>query len=235
MSEGQEGNAVEPIRTRNAMTASEGNKAEHIVCDSPEVRAALSEYLKRKIVSLEVIVGRKKSDITVTFEDGHTTTAQLKNGTGGGRGWSVDRRSVDKYPERHQELLRKVCLRGGGERNEVASDSELVSKLFLGEKDGKRPEWFIHTTVKNGKIESLSICPAALFIETLQKGLYAKVNPKRTCVHLSDLIYLQRKGGGKKDRAPNDIQAKLRKMPDCMTTLSLTPVQTTPPPQEQTP
>jgi hypothetical protein len=55
----------------------------------------------------------------------------------------------------------------------------------------------------------------------VMKDAYESCLPKRTCVYLSPLVYLQRKGGGKKDHSPNHIQAKLRAMPDCMTVINL--------------
>ena len=45
----------------------------------------------------------------------------------------------------------------------------------------------------------------------LHKELYEVMEPKRTCVHLSPICYLQRKGGGgKKDANPDNIQMKFR-------------------------
>jgi len=227
---------VQPhVQTKNAKTASDGNAAERIVCASPEVLAALSDYLERKITKLTVIPGREKADILVSFDEGKPIRIQVKNGTGGGRGWSFDRRSLDKYTETYQELLKRVCLKAGGERPEVASDPGLLSKLLLGENEDQKPDYFMHVTIKDKKVRSLSICPADLFLKALQKRSYEKLIPKITCVHLSDLIYLQRKGGGTKDNAPNHIQAKLKSMPKMIMCVLLHDDQTTPPPQEQTP
>ncbi|NBV35461.1 MAG: hypothetical protein EBR81_17150, partial [Proteobacteria bacterium] len=46
------------------------------------------------------------------------------------------------------------------------------------------------------------------FVAALKEEIYAEMVPKRTCVHLSPSIYLQRKGGGKTDKRPDQIQTK---------------------------
>ena len=120
-----------------------------------------------------------------------------------------------------KNLLKTVCLKGGGERNVVPNDKALISRLFLGEDEKTKPQYVFHTITEDGKIKSLSICPTDKFIESILKHAYENCLPKDTCVHLSPLVYLQRKGGGKKDHSPDDIQAKLRAMPDCMTVINL--------------
>ena len=69
-------------------------------------------------------------------------------------------------------------------------------------------------------------------MEKLLSELYPILTPKKTCVHLSPRLYLQRKGGGSKDHAPDHIQLKLKSMPDGM--VRLLP-QTMSLPLEQTP
>jgi hypothetical protein len=215
---------VEKPTSKNSQTAKSGFAAETILCNSPDVLDKLGEHFGKRVVKCEKINGRKKSDIVTTFEDGSKFISQVKNGTGGGRGWSIDRRALDNLPicADAKDLLKVVCLdRNGGERKIVPNDKELISKLLLGEDEVHKPQYFIHTTVKDRKITSLSICPAPLFIETLLKGVYETFHGIRTGVHLSPLMYLQRKGGGKTDHSPDDIQAKLKKMPDCMTEIKL--------------
>jgi len=205
--------------SKNASVARSGNLAEKVLCKSHDILEILGpQYFGKKIVKCENITGNTKSDLLFTFEDGSQTTAQLKNGTGGGRGWSFDRRSVSDIPadDSLKELIKSVCLKNGGERKSVLGSKEVVKRLLLGDDDTKKPEHFLHTTMNNEKIESLTGCPTPLFVNTILEEVYENVNPKRTCVHLTPLIYLQRKGGGKADHSPNDIQAKLRAMPDCM-------------------
>ena len=210
-------------KSKNSLVAKSGNLAEDVLCKSADVLEQLgTHYFKKKIVTCEKLT-KKKSDHVLTFDDGTRTTIQLKNGDGGGRGWSFDRRSLSIMPtnESLKELIRIVCLKHSGERKTLPNDKMLISTLLLGDEDDTKPEHFVHTTMKDGKITSLSACPASLFIDTICKDSYENCDAKRTCVHLTPLIYLQRKGGGKVDHSPDDIQAKLRAMPSCMTNITL--------------
>jgi hypothetical protein len=54
-------------------------------------------------------------------------------------------------------------------------------------------------------MEIFMISTEKLF-DYLKKNIAIRVC--NTCLHLSKNIYLQRKGGGSKDKAPDDIQAK---------------------------
>jgi len=209
--------------------AKSGYRAEDLLCVSTHALSALgSQYFGKKIVKCEKVPGHKKSDNILTFDDGSKTRAQLKNGTGGGRGWSFDRRSVDDIPgsDELKDLLKNVCLKAGGERKSVPLVKDIISKLLLGDDESTRPEHFIHTTIQDGQITSVTACSASVFVDTILKGAFENLNAKRTCVHFTPLIYLQRKGGGSKDHSPSDIQAKLRSMPDCMKVITLN--QTTP-------
>lgn len=214
---------VKTPKSKNSLNAINGNLAEAILCKSHVALDKLgSQYFKKKIVACEKIA-KKKSDHRITFEDGTCTTIQLKNGTGGGRGWSFDRRPLTNLPTNEcvKELIKSVCLKSGGERKILPIDKTLLSRLLLGDEELTKPQHFLHTTLKHGMITSLSVCPASLFIDTIVKTAYENYNAKRTCVHLTPLIYLQRKGGGKKDHSPDDIQAKLRCMPDCLTEITI--------------
>ena len=213
-----------PSLSKNAQTAKSGNAAEDILCKSTIAVDGLgTQFYKKKIVKCERVPGRKKSDVIITFEDGTQRTIQVKNGTGGGRGWSFDRRSVDNMPtdEQIKKLLKVVCLKSGGERKAVANSKELLRKLILGDDDASIPQDIIHTNAKNGVIESLSVCSMDAFLEAICKEAYEECNAKRTCVHLTPRVYLQRKGGGKADHSPNHIQAKLRSMPPIMKNITL--------------
>ena len=61
-------------------------------------------------------------------------------------------------------------------------------------------------------------------IDTLIKDAFETCNAKKTCVHLTPNIYLQRKGGNKTDHSPNHIQSKLRQMPNCMTEINISDI-----------
>ena len=209
-------------QSKNSLVAISGNRAEDIICSSANILETLgSTYFHKKIVACQKITGRKKSDLVIRFEDDTQVLAQLKNGTGGGRGWSFDRRQVDKLPTHDgiKSLLKSVCLKSGDERVTVENDKSLLKQLLLGEEEDMQPEYYIHTNVTNGVIVSLSICSTTEFMDAILNHAYEHCQAKKTCVHLTPLIYLQRKGGGKADHSPTDIQAKLREMPPCMTTI----------------
>jgi len=211
-------------RSKNSQVARNGNSAEDILCSSPVILEKLgTQFFKKKIVKCEKTKAKKKSDHRLTFEDGSSTTIQLKSGTGGGQGWSFDRRKLMNMPttESVKELINTVCLLRSGERKTVPNDKALIRRLFLGEEELTKPQHFVHVILEDGKITSVSACTAPMFIETLVKNAYESCNPKRTCVHLTPHIYLQRKGGGTADHSPDDIQAKLIRMPDCMTDITL--------------
>lgn len=214
-----------PQKTKNARAAKSGNDAQHILCRSDHAMKCLAEqYFGEEIIKAEVIKGGKKSDILLTFANGTHATAQLKNGNGGGRGWSFNKINLENIPTNNdvKSLVNTLCLKGGGDRKVVVpNDKALIEKLLLGEDEKTKPQHFIHMKTKDGMIEYLSICPADKFIKYISKDAYENCLPKRTCVHLSPLIYLQRKGGKEMIRHPTRIQAKLRAMPDCMTVINL--------------
>lgn len=216
--------------SKNATVARSGFKAEKLVCNSPNVLKQLgSQYFHKQIVKCEKKSGNTKTDLIFTFEDMTTTNLQLKNGTGGGRGWSFHRQSIDSMSvdDSIKRLLKNVCLKLSDNRENIELDKELIRRLLLGEDESSKPDYFLHTVVKNGEIITISICDSEVFVEAILKNAYRTFNPKRTCVHLTPLIYLQRKGGGKSDHSPDDIQAKLRDMPDVMMNIILTETITT--------
>lgn len=197
-----------------------GNLAETFLTKSTQCLIWLEDHFKKEITRLEKVAGHTKTDIKITFIDGTFANLQLKSGTGGGRGWSVHRNKLDSYPAQLQGLLDVVCLKKKGERLDVPLVTADITKMFLGETDS--PTHYLHMTLKNKEVDTMSICTAEDFMSAICKDLYANYLPKKTCVHISPLLYLQRKGGEKKDGRPNDIQLKLKRMPDCMI-----PIQTT--------
>ena len=208
----------------NALNAIKGVKAEKLLRTCPLVRSALSNYFGKPIREIQDVPGRKKSDHHIIFEDGTRQNVQQKNGTGGGRGWSFDRRPLCHMPltDSANGLLRTVCLdRSNGWRSTVQLELALLDSLLLGDDEQMEPHYFIHTMTDKDGITSLSISPADVFVKTIKDDAYPHLKSKRTCVHLTPLVYLQRKGGGKTDHSPDDIQAKITRCPDCMETLTL--------------
>jgi len=160
-------------------------------------------------------VHRKKYDIKIEFENGSIITIQNKDGNGSGRGWSVDRRKVEAYKDEQLiTLLRTLCLKQGTEKPIISNNisKNVINMCILCENKDEYPTYFTHTkSDKNtGQIISITICLTTTLMEFLHKDLYQTMEPKRTCVHLSPTCYLQRKGGGKKDANPDNIQMKFR-------------------------
>jgi hypothetical protein len=226
--------------SRNAATAKKGFQAEKRLCELPQVKSYLETYFAKPIQKLELVPGKKKSDLLVVFQDETRAKIQNKDGKGNGRGWSADRRCVDKMPvcEAGKTLLRNICLKKAAERPVAMRPPNLIGDLLLGSDEETKPTHFTHTEFhkESGELLALSIVPAPTVIQTLNEKAYPQLLAKRTCVHISPLLYLQRKGGGSKDHAPDDIQLKLKELPSeimtCLYPLSqaqpLQQLQTTP-------
>jgi hypothetical protein len=203
--------------TRNAETAKNGFKAEQNMCENNDVRQKLEQYFQKSIAVMQVIPGRKKSDIVVLFTDGSQTRIQNKHGPGGHRGWSVDRRAILKMPldDSGKQLLEIVCLRKGGERPVANRPVDMIRDLFMGTNPEYMPDYFTHSIFERetGQLLHLSIAPAEKVLDALNASAYPQFLPKRTCVYVSDTLYLQRKGSSRKDLYPDDIQLKLISLP----------------------
>lgn len=209
--------------SKNSQIATAGNKAEDIFCYSVVVNRSLSQYFNKPISTVKKVTTRKKSDCLIVFEDQSQVLVQLKSGSGGGRGHSFDRRSADELPTNSDviTLIKAVSLNSGEDRKETPNDKEIIKSLFLGKDKTWEPQYFVHMIIKDTNVVSLYICPVSLYIETLLNQAYELCLPKKTCVHLSPLIYLQRKGSSNTDKRADDIQAKIKCMPYCMTKLNM--------------
>lgn len=203
------------VISRNAVTARSGNAAERHMCNHPVIRQKLERYFGKPIAEIQLISGRKKSDVLVQFDDGSQVRIQNKNGPGKNRGWSADRRAVSKMPldDIGKQLLVNVCLKKSGERPEVNRPVGLIYELLMGAEPEYVPEYFTHS-IFHGENVYLSIAPADKVLIALNEIAYPQLLAKRTCVHISPLMYLQRKGGGRADNSPDDIQLKLVSLPE---------------------
>jgi hypothetical protein len=205
------------MTTQQSIAAKAGNLAERLLCDSRSVFDAFQPYFNKQIVSIKMVGGRKKSDICIQFIDSITIKIQNKNGNIGGRGHSVNRCSVSNMSDNEsvRSLLQEVCISKKGDIRQIVHKEEsavIVNRCLFGNLEF-RPDYFTHTKIVNGQIVELSICPTSTLHAAVLADLYDTILPKKTCVHLSPSIYLQRKGGGKKDHAPDDIQMKFRLEP----------------------
>ena len=204
---------VLPISSKGSNIAKNGFRAERVFCEQESIKQSLELFFKLPIKNMDIIA-RKKYDIKIKFENGTEARIQTKDGNGGGRGWSVDRRKVEAFnDEPLMTLLKTLCLKQGTEKPIVLSDvsKKVISMCILGDK-GECPEYFTHTKSdkKTGKIIYVSICRADDLMKFMYEELHKAMVPKRTCVYLSLSCYLQRKGGGKTDHRPDDIQMKVK-------------------------
>lgn len=205
--------------SRNAQTARRGNTAERVMCDDAEAKKKLEAYFGKSITSMQLVPGKKKSDIVIVLEDGAVVRLQNKNGGASeGRGWSADRRHLDLMPVDHagKRLLSVVCLKEEGERpTDVVRPPTLIRDLMMGADPETMPTHFTHSEMnaEANQIQRLSIAPAEAVMEAIEATAYPHLLAKRTCVHIAPTMYLQRKGGGSHDHAPDDIQMKLVHLP----------------------
>lgn len=140
---------------------------------------------------------------------------KTKTGDGKGRGWSVDRRNVEAFKDKQLTILLKtLCLKQGTEKPIISDNisKNVINMCILGVSEEEYPKYFTHTksNKSTGNIISMSICHTDNLMAFMYRELYKVMEPKRTCVHLSPNCYLQRKGGGKTDARPDDIQMKFR-------------------------
>ena len=207
-------NSIEKIPTKNSLISKNGFRAETTICSQKDIKKSLELFFGTTIKCLKR-VHKKKYDIKIIFDNETETTIQNKDGNGQGRGWSVDRRKIEAYDNEFLHvLLKTVCLKIGTVKPTI---SNLISKYvmnicILGTTTSEYPQYFTHTTSdkSTGKIISLNIIDSNILMSLLHSEIYNTMVPKRTCVHLSPNIYLQRKGGTKTDANPNDIQMKFR-------------------------
>ena len=198
------------MASTNAFIAKTGFRAEEFICSQVDIKHSLETYFQLCIKEIKRVHG-KKYDIIIEFINGTYVTIQNKNG-GNGRGWSVDRRKVDKFEESLTILLKTLCLKKGTEKPTLSEDSSkhVIRMCMFG--INEYPNYFTHSILdkQTEKIISLYICKTDELMNCINHEVYNTMVPKRTCVHLSPNIYLQRKGGGKKDTRPDDIQMKFK-------------------------
>jgi len=217
--------------------AKSGFDAEEMLSKQEDIKVSLEAYFEKPIKTIMKMDCRphpKKSDIKIEFEDGTSCSAQVKNTAAAttaatassktvGRGFSIDRRDVDKMCAESPELtetLMAVCLGDKTKERKTVMKNIGVQVLFqniLGIEESTKPDYFIQTmTVRSNpnQIIRVDICPRDVFTRKLVDTLYETAVSKKTCVHLSPNIYLQRKGGTKGEKQPNQIQTKMRITPD---------------------
>lgn len=213
--------------------AKSGFKAEEMMTTQPNIIPSLgTSYFGKQIKpnGITKVGGRAKSDVKIEFTDETSVMVQLKNtalkvnGVANvkGRGFSIDRSDVDKIDIDSPELtetLMSVCLNDKTKERKTVDkhvSERVMLRNIMGADSATMPDYFMKTESDRitGEIVSLSVAPMADFIEKMKSSLYDTAISKRTCVHLSPNLYLQRKGGTVGEKKPNQIQTKLVLTPD---------------------
>lgn len=215
--------------------AKSGFNAEKMMTKQENIKVSLEAYFEKPIKTITKMDCRphpNKSDIKIEFDDGTSYSAQVKNISTAtatatatkmnGRGFSIDRRDVDKIcPESPEltETLKAVCLRDKTNERRIVdkiTGEKVLLQNILGIEESTQPHYFIKTESDRvtSEIRKMDICPREVFTGKLVDTLYETAISKKTCVHLSPNIYLQRKGGTKGEKRPNQIQTKMRITPD---------------------
>lgn len=217
--------------SNNAVTARSGFQAERIIVTDARVTAAYETYFQKSITDMKVVSG-EKYDILVSFSDGTKTTIQNKKIEKlGGRGDSFDRRKIgdtfDNQFIRHYLTLLSLIRKSKRQTNmkpdqkkdfiklcnkNLEDIKQYLKKTFMGEDGRENQYWSIMKTDKTFTNIELYIVKTQKFYEYLLSRIKIDISSKSngTCLSLSPDIYLQRKGGEKTDKSPNDIQAKLK-------------------------
>lgn len=207
--------------------AKTGNHAERIICSQASILSALG-------ASSIVGAGKgKKTDIILTLVNGERKTFQIKNSdtfSKTTRGHSVDRRSWIDFvtPLRSRSL--RAALHDVTQKQQRVKGSTWLCNLFpstcssraeselivrrslLGEEEEFAPTDFMATRLNSSKTEIIEIatCPANVLVDHLVSTLYEHPRLVKSCIELGPNIYLQRKGGDKKDKRASDIQTKIK-------------------------
>ena len=208
-------------------TAKSGFKAEEIFRTYPNIKNSLENYFKKPIKEIIKAPHGEKYDNVIIFEDGSNYKIQNKKILNlGGRGDSFDRRHINNtfdnpFIRKYLTLLtlirpssRSTYMTEAQKKdivllcnNNLQDIKQFIKKTLVGEKN-KNDYWCIMKTDKKFSTINLYIIKTETFYNFIEKSI--EVTAKRTCLHLNPYIYLQRKGGGNKDCAPNHIQSKLK-------------------------
>tara|TARA_B110000211_G_scaffold204235_1_gene237601 strand:- start:2475 stop:3167 length:693 start_codon:yes stop_codon:yes gene_type:complete len=217
------------------MTGSEiaksGFKVEHLFITALDIKTSLDNFFNKQIKKIILAPPKKKFDIICIFDDDTKFNIQLKKIINfGSRGNSFDRRHIcntfenpnmKRYltllslsrPTKRSTLMSKeqkkdFILLGNNHPNDV---KQYLKNSLIGDEE-KNDYFCIIKTNKKLSEYKLYIIKSEKLYESLEKSIDINISMKRngTCLHLTPNIYLQRKGGGKSDRSPNHIQAKLK-------------------------
>ncbi len=213
-------------------TAKSGIKAEEIFRTNEKIKKSLETHFDKKITKIVKAPARKKYDNIIYFEDKtHLNTQNKKIINLGGRGDSFDRRHIkhtfeNEFIRKYLTLLtlirenKRETLMSNIQKNDfiklckgnLNDIKQYIKKTLIGENDGANECWCIMKTDKRFINIELYVINSDIFHNFINNSINVDIKLKKngTCLHLSPHIALQRKGGGKTDKNPNHIQAKLK-------------------------
>jgi len=211
--------------------AKSGFNAEELFRTDANIINSLEKYFKKPIKKIIKAPHGEKYDNIIIFEDGSNYNIQNKKILNfGRRGDSFDRRHIkntfnNQFIKKYLTLLtlirptkRSTCMTEAQKKdfillcnNNLQDIKQYIKKTLVGEKN-KNDYWCFMKTNKKFSIINLYIIKTEKFYNFIEKSISISIKLKSngTCLHLSEYIALQRKGGGIKDHAPNHIQAKLK-------------------------
>jgi hypothetical protein len=211
--------------------AKSGFKAEEIFRTNSNIIKSLEKYFKKSINKIVKAPHGEKYDNIIIFEDGSNYNIQNKKSLNlGGRGDSFDRRHIkntftNEFIRKYLTLLtlirptkRSTYMTEAQKKdfvslcnNNLEDIKQYIKKTLIGE-NNKNDYWCIMKTDKKFSTINLYIIKTETFYNFIENSISINIKLKKngTCLHLSEYIALQRKGGGNTDHAPNNIQAKLK-------------------------
>jgi len=221
--------------SNNASIARSGFKAEQVAVTDERCTNSYKNYfqnhLQKTIVDMNVIT-KEKYDILNKFSDGTENGTQLKKVEKiGGQGHSFNRSHVSETfenPHIRKYMVHLSLIRKGKRQTYMTPDQkkdfielcnknmpdikQYLKKTIVGEEGRENQYWSIMKTDREFNNIELYMIETKKFYEYLisRIKIHISLKPNGTCLNLSPDIYLQRKGGEKTDKSPNDIQAKLK-------------------------
>ena len=201
-----------------SLVAKGGFKVEKFFRECPIIRSKLSKFFNWSITDIKKSPHGLKHDNIVHIGDAQIPIQNKKFKNFGGRGDSFDRRFIANaftHPD-IQIQLDELCNRRSMNKEQKASFEELLKantaevKQYIFSCIGDSLYWvFIHTD--DCSEYTMYIIATSHLKEWIYQNIDIQV--KRTCVHLTPNIYIQRKGGGKTDPHPEHVQIKLKITP----------------------
>lgn len=201
-----------------SLVAKGGFNAERVFRECPIIRSKVSNFFKGTVTGINKSPHGLKHDNIVHIGGVQFPVQNKKFKNFGGRGDSFDRRSIASaftHPD-IQLQLDKLCNKRNMNKEQKVGFEELLKtntaevKQYITNCLGDSLYWvFMHTD------DCSEVVLYAIETARLKEWIYQNIDVqvKRTCVHLTPNIYIQRKGGGKTDPHPEHVQIKLKITP----------------------